>query len=157
MNEDVHVRAERLILENHVEHISEHEREWLDRHLEACTDCDRVAGATEEAMRSLCAVSVPFPPSLASRAQLRVYLRIEELQRRGRHGWALWVSCGLSWGLGIASARYVWRGFEWAGDQIGIPNVVWQMGFALWWALPALVAAGILLIEKLREGWSETQ
>ena len=148
MNEDVHSRARRLILEDRVERISSQEREWLDQHLEGCPDCDRLANATEKALRSLRAVSVPLPPSLASRTQLRVYLRIEELHRRERGGLALWISCGLSWALGIATAPYVWRGFEWAGHYIGVPNVLWQMGFGLWWALPALVAAGILLIER---------
>ncbi len=157
MNEDVHARARRLILEDQVERISPHEREWLGQHLEACPDCLRLANATQNALRSLRAVSVPLPPSLASRAQLRVYLRIDELQTRERGGWAFWISCGLSWGLGIASAPYVWRGFEWAGHHIGVPNVVWEMGFGLWWALPALLATGVLLIEKLGKGSSEIQ
>jgi hypothetical protein len=156
MNEDPHARAQRLILEDHAERISVEEREWLDQHLEGCLDCERLAGATEKALRSLCAVSVPLPPSLASRAQLRVYLRMEERQTRERTGWILYISCALSWGLGIASAPLVWRGFEWAGHHIGVPNLIWQMGFGLWWALPALVAAGILLIEKMGRGWSET-
>lgn len=156
MNEDIHARAERLILQNQVEGICPQEREWLDRHLEACSDCDRLASATERTLRSFCAVSVPVPSSLTRRTQLRLYLRMEELQTRERSGWILWISCTLSWALGIASAPYVWRGFEWAGRHIGVPDVVWQLGFGLWWALPALVATGILLIEKLGERRSET-
>ncbi len=157
MNEDVHARAEHLILNDHLERISPHEREWLDQHLAGCPDCDGLAAATEAALRSFCAVSVPLPASLARRTQLRVYLRMEELQARERGGWAFWISCGLSWGLGIASAPYVWRGFEWAGHHIGVPNIVCQMGFGLWWALPALVATGVVLIEKQGKGPSETQ
>jgi len=157
MNEDIHARAERLILKNHVEGIRPQEREWLEQHLEACSDCDRLASATERTLRSFCTVSVPLPPSLASRTQLRMYLRMEELQTRGGGGWIFWISCALSWALGIASAPYVWRGFEWAGRHVGVPDVVWEMGFGLWWALPALVATGILLIEKLGNGPQETR
>ena len=156
MNEHAHRRAERLIVEDHLERISPRQREWLDRHLERCPDCERSAAATRNALQSLRGVSIPLPPSLASRAQLRVYLRIDELQTRERGSWALWVCCGLSWVLGIASAPYVWRVFEWAGHGIGVPNIVWQMGFGLWWALPALVAAGILLIAKLGKGSLES-
>jgi hypothetical protein len=29
------------------------------------------------------------------------------------------------------------------------------MGFGLWWGLPALVTAAILLIEKVGKGWPE--
>jgi hypothetical protein len=34
------------------------------------------------------------------------------------------------------------------GQHAGVPDLIWQMGVALWWALPALIAIAILLIEK---------
>jgi hypothetical protein len=40
----------------------------------------------------------------------------------------------------------VWRGLEWAGHRLGVPNIVWEVGFGLWWALPAAVVALILLM-----------
>ncbi len=149
MTEDVHLSAERLILREHVEHISPQEREWLDRHLENCPDCTRLAGATGQALQSLRAVSIPLPPALASRTQLRVYLRAQERRERERGGWVLWTSCGLSCAIGIASAPYVWRAFEWIGHRTGLPALAWQSGFAMWWALPALLAVAIVLIDRI--------
>ena len=44
------------------------------------------------------------------------------------------------------------------GTRAGVPKLVWQMGFGVWWALPAIVAGVILLIENAgrtqRRDWS---
>ncbi len=149
MNEDAHGFAKRLILQDCIEHISPKEREWLQQHLQGCAACAHLAYGTGQAARSLRTVSVPLPPALASRTQLRIYLRLQELQRHERGSWALWLSCALSWALGIASARYVWRVFESIGHSTGVSNLIWHMTFVLWWALPALIATAILVIEKM--------
>jgi hypothetical protein len=62
------------------------------------------------------------------------------------------LACALSWAFGIASARYVWRLFEWFGERTGIPKLVWELGFGLWWTIPALFAAAVLLMESSRRG-----
>lgn len=148
MNNDPHVRAGRLIAEARVEGISSGDREWLDHHLAHCPDCARLASATERALESLRALSVPLPPALASRTQLRVYLRAREMRERRSAGWALWAACGISWAVGIASSPYIWRGFEWLGHQAGLPSLLWKMGFALWWAVPALLATAAALLDR---------
>src|SRR5216110_2748106 len=45
-------------------------------------------------------------------------------------------------------APYVWRGLEWIGHRTGLPDLVWKMGFGVWWALPAIIAAAILFAES---------
>ncbi|HTR34864.1 MAG TPA: hypothetical protein VMH80_03105 [Bryobacteraceae bacterium] len=145
MSEDLHATAERLVLQEHVEGISTEERAWLDQHLESCVDCARLANRTAGALRSLRAVSIPVPAGLADRAQLRAYLRAEQLRERTRDAWTMWVVCGIAWVLGIVSAPVIWRGFEWAGRLAGLPSLVWQAGFVVWWTVPALVAAIVLL------------
>jgi hypothetical protein len=103
------------------------------------------AAATERAIRSLRALSVALPPTLASRTQFRVRLRAQQLQSEPR--WRLvWAACGISWAFGAATAPYVWRGLEWLGHRMGVPTFVWEAGFGLWWALPAVVVAMILLM-----------
>lgn len=148
MSEDVHARAARLIAQERVEGITGADRDWLDRHLEDCAPCGGLAQDTDWALRSLRSFSVAVPLTLASRTQFRIHMRAREIQERERRRWSLWISCGLSWALGAASAPHVWRGFEWLGHRSGLPSLVWQTGFVLWWALPALVAAAILLIEN---------
>jgi len=148
VNRDIHEQAERLILQEQVEGISTADRERLERHLEGCERCARVAAATGQALQSLRATSVPLPPALAARAQLRVYLRAQQRRESGLTGWAPWLWCGLSWALGLASAPYVWAVFRWLGESAGLPGPVWKMGVALWWVVPALLTVAVLVIER---------
>jgi len=148
MNEGPHARAERLIAEASVEGISAGEQEWLRRHLAECAACATNAGSTEEAIRSLRGLSVPLPRALASQTQMRVRLRAQQLQSYEPRWRMVWAACLVSWAFGAASAPYVWHGLEWLGHRMNLPNLVWQMGFGLWWALPAVVTAVILLITQ---------
>lgn len=145
MPDDLHATAERLILQEQVEGISTEERDWLDQHLERCADCAQLARRTSDALRSLRAVSIPLPAGLADRAQLHVYWRAEELEERRRDAWTMGVVCGIAWVLGILTAPLVWRGFEWVGGLAGLPSLVWEAGFVVWWTVPALVAAIVLM------------
>ncbi len=149
-----HDQAREWIDRAHVEGLSAGERELLDAHLTECAECARAAAATGQALRWLRSVSVPVPPALAARAQLRVYLRAREMRGR-RQGWVLWIALAISWGMGLASAPYVWRGFRWLGNHTGLPDPLWKMGFALWWALPALLTVAVLLIDRWAEKRSE--
>jgi hypothetical protein len=148
VREDMHARAEELIAKERVEGISGAEQEWLSGHLSECASCAESANNTQQALRSLRALSVPLPRELARRTQFRVRLRAQQLQAREPRWRLVWLTCGVSWVLGAASAPYVWRGLEWIGHRTGVPDLVWEMGFGVWWALPAIVAATILLIES---------
>jgi hypothetical protein len=148
MNPEMHARAQQLIAQDRIEGISSADQHWLRLHLAECTSCAARAAATEQAIRSLRSVSVPFPKTLASRTQFRVRLRAQHLRAEPR--WRMvWAACGVSWAFGAATAPYVWRGLEWAGHRMGVPNLIWELGFGLWWALPAAVVAIILLMDNV--------
>jgi hypothetical protein len=145
MSKETHARAEQLIAQERVEGISAADRQWLQQHLAECAACATRASATEQAIRSLRGLSIALPPALASRTQFRVRIRADQL--RGEPRWRMvWTACGVSWVFGAATAPYVWRVLEWAGHRLGVPNIVWELGFGLWWALPAAVVAVILLM-----------
>ncbi len=145
MRQELHARAEQLIAQERVEGISTADQRWLQRHLTDCASCAARASATEQTIRSLRGLSVVLPPTLASRTQFRVRIRAQQL--RGEPRWRLvWAACGVSWAFGAVTAPYVWRGLEWAGHRMGVPNFIWELGFGLWWALPAAVVAVILLM-----------
>ena len=101
----------------------------------------------QQALRSLRTLSISVPRELAARTQFRVRLRAQELQAREPRWRLIWAMCGASWVAGAATAPYVWRGLEWIGHRTGMPDLVWKMGFGVWWALPAIVAAAVLLME----------
>ena len=147
---DPHARARELIAQQFVEGIADSDREWLEQHSAACPECAGMARATEQSIRQLRSVPIALPPDLAARAQLRVYLRAQEMQPEEHRGWTLWVAFALCWMTGVASAPLVWRGFEWFGHFAGIPGVVLKLAFGLWWGVPAAIAAGIWTLEKRR-------
>jgi hypothetical protein len=147
MTNDLHARAETLIAKERVEGISPVEQEWLSKHLGECARCTESANAMQQALRSLRTLSISVPRELAARTQLRVWLRAQELQAREPRWRLIWALCAASWVAGAATAPYVWRGLEWIGHRTGMPDLVWKMGFGVWWALPAIVAAAVLLME----------
>lgn len=157
MSADPHEIAKRLIAQARVEGISAPEREWLDGHLSECRDCERLEAASDRAIASLRTVSVSVPAHLARHARFRVELRAEEIQRRRSGAWLVWAGCGASWAFGAVSAPYVWRAFAWTGNHTGLPALVWETGFALWWAAPALFATGALLLERWDLPWYRTR
>jgi hypothetical protein len=150
MNENLHARAEKLIAQGRVEGISQSDRDWLAGHFGECPGCSQIAQQTSDALRTLRGMVIPLPRGLAARTQFRVQLRAQELREREPKRRLLWIMCAMSWALGIATAPYVWHAFEWAGERLGVPRLVWEMGFGLWWTIPALIAAAVVLMENLR-------
>ena len=145
MNAESHARAKQLIAQERVEGISQAERDLLASHLQDCRQCAELARQTDEALRGLRTAAIPIPRGLASRTQFRVRLRAEELREHGLGQKLLWTTAAVSWALGIASAPWVWRGFEWVGQRTGAPKLIWEVGFVMWWAVPALLATGVVL------------
>jgi len=145
---DVHARAQRLIDQHHVEGLAAKERAWLDEHLQECGECAALAQATEDALRLLRTEAIPFPSGLASRTQFRVRLRAQQLEESAPRSLVIWAIAGVSWALGIATSPYVWQLFAWMGERLHVPKLAWELGFGLWWLIPALMAGGILLAES---------
>lgn len=142
-------RAESLIAKERVEGLAPTEQEWLAVHLRECEQCSANAEATTNALRSLLSLHVTAPRGLAARTQFRVRLRAQEMSSVRQPRWRLvYLMCGGSWVAGAATAPYVWRGLEWLGHRAGLPDLVWKMGFGVWWALPAIIAAAILFAES---------
>jgi len=157
MSENLHKRALQLIAKARVEGLVGSEQNWLAAHLHECEFCTEHTQQTERALRLLRTAAIPLPADLASRTQFRVRLRAMELREREPKRRMLSLACAASWVFGIASAPYVWRLFEWFGRLTGAPKIVWEIGFGLWWTIPALFAVIVLLLENARRpeepGW----
>jgi predicted anti-sigma-YlaC factor YlaD len=149
MNNDLHIRAQQLIAKQRVEGVSAEEQTWLAAHLAECESCSALQAETAQAIASLRRINIDVPKNLVARTQLRVRLRAEELPKRTAGRLMLWSIAAVSWLLGVASAPFVWRGFEWAGTELHLPKLVWASGVVLWWLVPALVATGVVLRERL--------
>jgi anti-sigma factor RsiW len=155
MTESLHSRAQQLFAESLAEAISPADRAWLDQHLRDCPDCAREILHTQELLGALRSVPIFMPRDLAARTQLRVRLRAQESAQTSHSGLLLWLITAMSWLLGIFSAPLVWRAFAWVGAEFSLPKLVLEIGFVLWWTVPPLLAAGVVLHQKaLAAEWS---
>jgi hypothetical protein len=150
MSDSLHSRARQLLAQERVEGLGSADRQWLAAHLEECRNCAASASELSDALRSLRTAPISLPSGLAARTQFRVQLRAQELRERAPHRRVLWTTCMVSWVLGVVSAPYVWHIFEWIGQHTGAPRLLLQIGFGLWWGVPALFAAAAVLIENAR-------
>jgi hypothetical protein len=148
MTRGVHERASQLLAERRIEPLPRDDEQWLAAHLAECEACAAVDTCLSESLSRLRTMEINVPRNLASRAQLRVRLRAEELREHGPASRLIWAVAAMSWILGLATAPLVWRGFEWVGAHTGAPKLILQFGFVLWWGLPALLAAGIVLWQR---------
>jgi hypothetical protein len=148
MNEDLHARAQQLFSQSIVEGIPAAEQSWLEAHLRECAGCAREAEKTRELLGALRNIPVTVPGDLAARTQLRVRLRAQQTAAASPSNALLWIITAASWLLGIFSAPLVWRGFAWLGERANLPKPVLELGFVLWWAVPALVAVAVVLHQR---------
>jgi len=148
MSENLHTRAQQLLAQSLIEGLRTSEQSWLDAHLRECTDCSREAARTSELLRAFRNVPVTVPRDLAARTQLRLRLRVQQSAQTSTSGTLLWIITAASWLLGIFSAPLVWRGLTWAGAHLNLPKPVLELGFVLWWAVPALVAVAVVLQQR---------
>ena len=150
MSEDVHQRAERLISTSRVEGISSADRDWLSSHLEGCVRCSEHAAALERVVATLRSVSISPDARLVEATRRRVQARAHEMREHDARMRALWMSCALSWMLGAVSAPLLWRGLEWIGQRLALPQPVQVVAFAFWWIIPAVVVAAALTWRRSR-------
>jgi predicted anti-sigma-YlaC factor YlaD len=148
MSENLHVRAQELLAQSLVEGVTPADDAWLKQHLGECAECRQEAAATSELLRALRTVPVAVPQDLAARTQMRVRLRAQETAQGSQSSLVLWTLTAMSWLLGVLSAPLVWRGFAWLGEEFGLPKLALQMGFILWWTVPALFAVAAVLHQR---------
>jgi predicted anti-sigma-YlaC factor YlaD len=144
---DVHQEARELLARRRVEGLSSSEESRLNAHLAECEACAAADAQTANALGVLRTIPIELPRGLAARTQLRVRMRAEEMREQAPTRKLLWLISAISWALGVATAPWVWRGFEWMGHQTGVPKPLWEFGFVLWWAVPAALGVCAVLWE----------
>ena len=148
MTGNLHIRAQKFFAQSLVEGLTQADQSWLDQHLRECADCARETASAQDLLRALRNVPVSVPRDLAARTQLRVRLRAQESAQTSQGSYLLWVITGFSWLVGVLSAPLVWRGFAWVGNYLHVPKLALEMGFILWWAVPALFAVAAVLHQQ---------
>jgi len=141
MSQEIHDRARKLITVARVEGISARDREWLDGHLAACSQCAGEASAVAAAIQLFRGVPVVASPETVRRTRAAVRERALEMQAQRASSVPLWIAVMVATISMIVTAPYVWWTFAWLGRVIRVPDPAWQVAFLMWWFLPASVLA----------------
>jgi anti-sigma factor RsiW len=141
MNAENHERARKLMKAALVEGIGAGEHEWLNDHLAVCPECAKEARAFAAAIQSLHALPIVAGAELVHQTRLAVRSRAAQLQAARARSTPLWIAAAMSSVFMILTAPYVWQAFTWVGRMAQIPGAVLEVGFLMWWFLPATVVA----------------
>ena len=149
MSNDTHERARRLITMSRVEGIPAGDEQWLNDHLSSCDACANEAHALATAIQTFRSRSLTASPNVVLKTTLAVRHRAQELQARRERMIPIAIAATISAIWVILTTPYAWSAFAWLGAFLNLPNAVWEVGFLMWWFLPATVLAGVV-------GWQHT-
>ena len=145
MNGNEHGRAMDLLTQREVEGIAETDARWLESHLAACEECasyELALSGAEQAMRSF---AVMASASLVESTRTRVHARAQQLAEQQ----ARMVLIGVSFCLGVITSTltaWVWWKFgAWVAQRLGLPTGIVEPGVLLFWLLPAIAIAVLLV------------
>ena len=145
MTQSSHDEVRRLIATS-ASDLSEAQQALLKAHLQDCGPCRDYAAATAEIVRALRAVPLAADPRLVRNTQACVRARAVALRKRQQWLWLVALACP-SVGLSAAiTTPLVWRAFQWMGTYAGFSRLLWQVGFAFYWVVPALLVSVLLLL-----------
>ena len=148
MNLESHARARKLLSIDRVEGISAEERRWLDAHLATCEQCSNEATALAVAVDSLRSVRVHADENVVRRVRFAVHQRAEKLHRQRARTVPLWIAVVTSSTLAILTTPYIWSTFAWFGRALHVSSIVWQLGFLVWWFVPATVLSAAAALRR---------
>jgi hypothetical protein len=146
MSADLHARARALLDRDCASEISQAEQEWLAEHLRNCDECNPYAELTARAIQALSSFSFAFDPNLAGRTQAALTRRGQELEaeraKRGLYLRGFALACLFT----VIGCFVAWPGWMWVAERVRVAAWESQLGFCLFWVLPSLTIALLLLV-----------
>jgi hypothetical protein len=152
MNSDPHERARMLIaLSGSVatpnDGSSRLEDSWLAAHLASCASCREFAENLRQAITSLRGIPITAGTRLVSTTKMRVRQRTRELQRQQERLWVILICCAVVTLSAALTTAALWRGLAWIGGEARFSAPEWQVGFIVFYLMPAMLV-GILLLAR---------
>ena len=145
MNGHEHGRAIDLLSQREVEGIAEADARWLELHLAECEDCAKYELALSDAERAVRSFTVMASGALIESTRSRVLARAEQLREQQSRT----VLIGVSFCLGVLTSTFTawvwWKCGAWVADKLGLPSGIVEPGVLLFWLLPAIVIAVLLV------------
>lgn len=143
MNLENHERAKKLLTMRRVEGIPEVQEQWLEDHLAHCDACSSAAQALTDAITAVRSFSVTARPEAVRRASAAVRLRAEQMRQERERTIPIWIAAAMSAALAILTTPYTWAAFAWMGRLLHVSDIAWQVGFLMWWFLPATIVGAV--------------
>ena len=145
MNGLEHERAIDLLSRADVEGIPQADARWLESHLAACSDCSAYEMALHGAERAIRSVTVMASVSLVESTRARVHARAQQLREQESR----MVLIGVSFCLGVLTSTLTawiwWKSGAWIAQRLGLPSGIVEPGVLLFWLLPAIVIALVMV------------
>jgi len=120
---------------------------WLRAHLQDCADCRNYADAAGHVVRKLRSQPVAADFGLVRTTQMRVRSRALELRRQQERLWVICICCAAVTLVTASTTALLWGAFAWLGQQVRLPDPVWQFGLLGLGLMPAIVT-GILMLAR---------
>ncbi len=146
MTQSPHDEVRRLIATSAGGDLSEAQQALLRAHLQDCGPCRDYAAATAEIVRAVRGAPLAADPGLVRDTQARV--RARALALRQRRQWLTLVALACPF-VGLSAAittPLAWWAFQWMGTYAGLSRPLWQVAFAFYWIVPALLVSVLLLL-----------
>jgi hypothetical protein len=145
MNGNEHGRAIDLLTRRDIEGVADADAQWLEMHLQECEECagfDRALSGASHAVRS---VTVMASTSLVESTRARVHMRAEQLREQQARTMLIAVSFCLGVVTSTLTAWVWWKCGAWVADKLGLPSGIVEPGVLLFWLLPAIVIAVLMV------------
>ena len=145
MSNHEHERAIDIITRQGVDDVAARDTAWLESHLAQCSECGEYAALVGSTGQLLRAVAVTASPALVATTQARVRARAAHLREHQARVVLIAVSFCIGALSSTASAWLWWKVGGWVAERIGLPSSYVAPGVLLFWLLPAIVIAVLML------------
>jgi anti-sigma factor RsiW len=142
MNNDLHARAQELLLSGEV---SAGDERWVQEHLASCSECGALLRRVEAVRSALRSVPIMADPAMVEATRRRALGHARELAERDSRRWFLAIATAFSILLTSATVPLAWMGAEWLGGWAGWSlSAIVLLSFGVW-SLPTILAAAAAL------------
>jgi hypothetical protein len=141
-----HERAVDLITREGLDDITAGDAAWLQSHLALCPECAEYAGLFHSAGQFLRSAAITASPALVATTQARVRAKAEQLREQQARVFLVAVSFCIGVLTSTASAWLWWKVGSWVVERLGLPEAIVGPGVLLFWLLPALAIAVLMVV-----------
>ena len=145
MTHDIHGQVRELIATGEAETLSPARQTWLRAHLRECPGCRDYAANLDLVTSAIRSAPLTGDAALVRVTQQRVHARARELRQAKERNRIIFLSCLFVIVSSAVTTPFCWKFAQWIGAWAGMPNLVWQSGFAFFWIAPVLAAGALLM------------